>query len=718
MEEKKRPIPKLSDSLEKINELVYSPGYFYALMILIAHDLFLTLDDFAEIDWWSRLSYQEISFLFGLLAKKPINLSKYPSPEVAEKYIQDTYQLMKDVHDYYGFTSMDALFRETFEKQKAGEKIPDSPPLFNSPESIIEAVFYGDSGAYDFQYWESAPKRYATDDTWIEQKLGFSINDAVRLSKEAKQSGENRIRQKKKWKTYKEFCDWILDAFTFSLRDLSIDEITAKKIIAHFSVIPGEVNSNLVSPNDKNELVIKPIIQLVDERYLLPVSFHLAQAIDERPFHIMKDVEETYFDPIALKHRGEYTENIAFQTLKRVFGEKNVFCGVKVKKKKGEDYTDIDVLVLLGNKAIIVQAKSKKMNLISRQGDLDQLAKDFNKAVQEAYEQGAIAREHLLARDAVLEDLSGNIIEPDESLNEAYIVVTTTDNYPALELQLHAFLKKEPNDPFPIAINIYDLDLLATYLPDPYDFLYYVNQRIKLADKIFSGTEIGCLGYHLNQRLYIDPAGPYDRIMIADSFAQLVDDDIMRQRYGKTPEEKQSKLHNKWKNKSFTKLVEQLKSSNVPGFVDTVFLLYSISSDTADKLIEMIELAKKKALSDGGTHTFAIPIDSASGGFTFVVKPNRSEDLFRHVQVYAYARKQISKANEWLGMGCYADSPNIIDCATYSREPWKPDKKQDAISEEIIGHSGHQISRKIGRNEPCYCGSGKKYKKCHYLLVH
>jgi len=22
---------------------------------------------------------------------------------------------------------------------------------------------------------------------------------------------------------------------------------------------------------------------------------------------------------------------------------------------------------------------------------------------------------------------------------------------------------------------------------------------------------------------------------------------------------------------------------------------------------------------------------------------------------------------------------------------------------------------KIGRNDPCYCGSGKKYKKCHYL---
>jgi preprotein translocase subunit SecA len=27
----------------------------------------------------------------------------------------------------------------------------------------------------------------------------------------------------------------------------------------------------------------------------------------------------------------------------------------------------------------------------------------------------------------------------------------------------------------------------------------------------------------------------------------------------------------------------------------------------------------------------------------------------------------------------------------------------------------HADREKIGRNDPCYCGSGKKYKKCHYL---
>lgn len=33
------------------------------------------------------------------------------------------------------------------------------------------------------------------------------------------------------------------------------------------------------------------------------------------------------------------------------------------------------------------------------------------------------------------------------------------------------------------------------------------------------------------------------------------------------------------------------------------------------------------------------------------------------------------------------------------------------IEEEIL-ESGNLVSEKIGRNDPCYCGSGEKYKKC------
>jgi preprotein translocase subunit SecA len=37
--------------------------------------------------------------------------------------------------------------------------------------------------------------------------------------------------------------------------------------------------------------------------------------------------------------------------------------------------------------------------------------------------------------------------------------------------------------------------------------------------------------------------------------------------------------------------------------------------------------------------------------------------------------------------------------------------------EEAAVPAPRQNGRKIGRNDPCYCGSGKKYKRCHGLAA-
>ena len=41
----------------------------------------------------------------------------------------------------------------------------------------------------------------------------------------------------------------------------------------------------------------------------------------------------------------------------------------------------------------------------------------------------------------------------------------------------------------------------------------------------------------------------------------------------------------------------------------------------------------------------------------------------------------------------------------------KGDKAIDGGQAKATGHAPD--GSKIGRNDPCYCGSGKKYKRCH-----
>jgi preprotein translocase subunit SecA len=46
-----------------------------------------------------------------------------------------------------------------------------------------------------------------------------------------------------------------------------------------------------------------------------------------------------------------------------------------------------------------------------------------------------------------------------------------------------------------------------------------------------------------------------------------------------------------------------------------------------------------------------------------------------------------------------------------------PESLRENRSEEAAVAAPKANGRKIGRNDPCYCGSGKKYKRCHGLAA-
>ena len=710
-----KKVPTLTETEKNLATLVTRKGYLYTLLMVATHDLFLPVTDYADANWHDKLSYQEISFLFGLLVKNKIKLNEYPDPNNLQEDIDDTYKFLQDLHDHYTMSSFTKLFEETIRLRDSTGVVPEQPPMFSSSEAIVEAVFYDNSGAYDFQFWESSVSRYEMDAKWVIDKLGFSIEQAVNFSQEVKVLTERKKRDRNLAKEWTTLCDSVLELYSFQDSEFEsiADQDTINKIINTFSISPGTCNEELVNPASPNILSYKPIIKLNDSgRFLLPVSFDLARAVDESPYYWM--IADGLYKDIASKHRGEYAEKKAAEYMSKVFGSSNVHKDVKVSRSSSTTHTDIDVLTVIGNKAIVIQAKSKKLQLSSRLGDLDQLAIDFGKGIQVAYEQGVECRNHILARDAVFTDEHGNKISLEEKINEVYILLVTTDNHPALEIQVRTMLKKATTDPFPIAINMFDLDLLTKYLPDPYDFAYYLNQRVTLGDKIMSASEIACLGYHLQQKLYLDPSGRFDSQMIDQSFAQLIDDDIIRQRYGNEQQKKDAKIRNKWKNEKYTELISQIKSSNTPGFVDAAFYLLSLSSDSIDTLIEHMIKAKQKAVSNDRPYSMAMPTDNKSGGITYVVVKEGS-DIRQLILDYSVARKYKSQANEWLGLGSYMTSENIIDCAVYNKSEWKKDDQLEEFSKRMIKPNSQIIKRKIGRNERCFCGSGLKYKKCHYL---
>jgi hypothetical protein len=63
------------------------------------------------------------------------------------------------------------------------------------------------------------------------------------------------------------------------------------------------------------------------------------------------------------------------------------------------------------------------------------------------------------------------------------------------------------------------------------------------------------------------------------------------------------------------------------------------------------------------------------------------------------------------------DKQNILDTLKYRFKEMKKDGGQSHKKEAEMLESKQQPDSKIGRNDPCPCGSGKKYKKCCGLVL-
>jgi len=227
-----------------------------------------------------------------------------------------------------------------------------------------------------------------------------------------------------------------------------------KAFVHAFSLTPGKVNAGLELPGQFNQLQSNPIILLSDGRYFMPVAFNLSEAIYDCPFFWMNS--DRSYAPVAVMNRGRFAEDAAANLLRTVFGAQNVYTDVQIKESKAKTVTDIDVLAVIGNKAVIAQVKSKRLTELARLGDETHLTNDFKLAVQEAYEQGLLSRRALFNSGCKLFSAEKEI-HLSESIDDAYIVCVTLDHYPAVMHQLDVCLQKLADDPFPVAISIFDL---------------------------------------------------------------------------------------------------------------------------------------------------------------------------------------------------------------------------------------------------------------------
>jgi hypothetical protein len=700
-----------AEIVKAIEDLAQERGFVYTLGTILCRDFFLDPSKADTVNWRDHLSFQEISFLVGLMVKAPIDRKVLPSYEDFDRQLEGSYKLFQELHLSHNQPYFDALH----DAAGAGTELDPAAitaatsKVFAGGEMMAEPIFYGGSGAYDFQYLQFAISKYGGDADWLRQNKGFSIETAVEISKTLKRLTERRRRSLKEPDSFEAACRDLLSVFTFRVEDLSAfepNEVSA--FLSAFSAVPGETNKTFNTVGAYNAIESHPIVALGNGEFLLAVGFALCQSIYESPYYWMQ--HDIAYRARALRNRGDYVELTSHSLLANVFGPGRVFRDVRVERRKGENVTDADVLVLLGNRAIVVQAKSKRLTELARQGRDEPLRADFSKAIQAAYGQGMKCREALFARDAVLRKVDGTILELEHPIEDAYILCVTADHYPAVLHQVDSYLEKEAIDPYPIAMSVFDLDMVAFYLHDPYDFLYYVHQRVALSSYFKAASEIALLAFHLKQKLY---KGEADREVIDEAFAQLLDANFPVARGEVVDNPSANRFRRKWANSKFDELVEAAKSIDDPKIVDALFFLYDIAGAGADELIGAMEATRRRASTNGRGGDFSAVYDQGKSGISFIVAPSL-EQLGDMMMAHAVSRKYKTKADKWLALGTTIHSAQVVDAMAFNDDSWEEDAELQRLSERVLvkGTTIRGESTKIGRNDRCLCGSGLKFKRC------
>ena len=480
--DQRRSISRLENEIfSDLESLCALPGFIHALAFFSFRDNFtfytgqeVVAKDLTHRNPYERIIPIEIATLIGLMAKQPIDLV-LPMQKNLQTLVDRAEALLQELH----FAIAKPLFQ--------GLNFEDDNILGDDPLTtglgMREPIFYSGVSAYNFQYQDLARLKYKNDNDWLEENMGFRIEEACQVATGLLELLMDRLQNPDGFHSDQVSNQaTLLQFFTFTIPDaakvsgIAFDRV--ENFLNAFSFDENERNDEFSTVSDFNVINALPIYKVVDGSYILLQPHSLLEAIYESPFFWMS-ADKTYLENANI-NRGKFTENFSAARLETVFGESRVWRSVNIYKGKNR-VGEIDALVLFGDRAIVVQAKAKRLTIESRKGNDQQLQKDFQLAIQESYDQAFLCAEALIQDGFEFEAASGAIISIRDKPRVIFPICVVADHYPALASQARQFLQSTATKTIhhPLVTDVFVFDTIAEMLSTPLHFLNYLTLRAR-----------------------------------------------------------------------------------------------------------------------------------------------------------------------------------------------------------------------------------------------
>jgi hypothetical protein len=681
------------------------------LTSLLAMEFFTFPEEFAKAQ--REVTQARNEFVIGLLSSKPIvEGGRFPTSED----LNEIRQLFQKLFLTYFYENLPT---KTASESYIFQDIEEAGSAFFTLAYF--AVIRGEG--YPDQLWNAAIETYSPHNDYLKTKLGFTIEQAVDIFKWLYKTIESKANKHaqdfvaimtpsmtiwQEWHRGKVSTDSMLskvdkidkaalseqvilhnkrtkDVFTFKIQEIEdrFGKEFVQAFMKRFASSFGEMNKAYSEPTQFNEIYRTPLLRISENEVFIPIPPLLCQ-IPAITLHYDL-IQDPAYEPQYVEVRGKYLEKKACNLLGTIFGAVDFYTNLHFTDHNGNE-GEIDLLFTFDNKLIIVECKSKSLTLPAKQGNLGQISKDFSDAIQRAYDQNKKAVNYINACDKAefyRKDGKRIVIER-EKIREIFSVIITANTFAALTSDLSVFLKKDPNDPYPWAVCLRDLEVITEYLYDPYLFIHFLKRRLILHGRVLSPDEMEYVGCYLNQGLYFEEELKKSYHLLLVGFTEQFDAAELK-KIGKL---KTAQVGTSWSNPAFENLIGTIKILNGYGHSDIILTLLDADSQSRDNLIKFIKETIERTTKDHSGHDFSMLFDDF--GFSFI-SDTRRDNLATKVQVYGELKKYKHKAKIWLAMGRDAsDTRYLVNEYAYLDYEWRFDLIMEERIKKYLG-SGTRI---------------------------
>jgi len=431
------------------------------------------------------------------------------------------------------------------------------------------------------------------------------------------------------------------------------------------------------------------------------------------------------------------SEGSFYDILRAQFPTANVYQEIYYKDPETNQWSENDTLILMDDVLFLIEAKAgAAATIASPATDFKRHAQSVQDLVIKAYKQCERFFNYLnsAAEVIIYQLVNGKHKECGRIKASNYRVMLPIGLTVESFSPFSSFCKQLPQikpllDKYGfVSMSIDDLFVLKRFLPSPGAFLHYmeVRQAIANVSKAFLYDEFDHLGSYITKnRFDLDSIEKLEKekgsMLLWDGMSGIVDTSFEGLDWDTKP------LPTQDFPKEVTDLLEALDSTRAPGWLAIDSHIRNYDVHTRSTLASMLQklgnsLDKHPAryfLIGNDDEFLFIWMQNAEGEIDWGKINDKASAMALNIKVAAkhnFVMVEVDYEGKYikaLGINVVLPQEKTDENAHIFEDAERLMKSSGSDSNFIMASIKPETFRKVGRNEVCPCGSGRKYKKCH-----